>query len=219
MISGASETPSLDSLLRQLENPYVYDRIRAIDTLGNLKDPRAIQPLIEALKDSEHYAAEDAAKALAKYGPTAFPALIKAFDHPEPQVRVWAVGAVWMSGQAKQILPELLSLLSRETTDYVRLGVIGVLGDFQDPSITKAVLPFLESPDAMMKMSAAQTLGKQKDPKAVPALVKELTDERPSVVSNIHWALCNIAGQDFGTDAKAWLKWARTHKPLKKKTR
>ena len=60
-----------------LQSPDDDTREEAARALGELKDPRAVTPLISALEDPNHYVRREAAKSLGRLGDErAIPALI-----------------------------------------------------------------------------------------------------------------------------------------------
>lgn len=67
---------SVDPLLKMLSNDDVWVRQHAIEALGNIKDPRAIEPIAERLKDNG-FPAEAATKALKNFGPAAEKPVLK----------------------------------------------------------------------------------------------------------------------------------------------
>jgi HEAT repeat protein len=205
-ILQAQTTDLVLQYLEDIKSEDSYTRIRAIDALGNLRDVRAIEPLINAMADELHYAAEDAAKAMAKYGKTGTPHLIRALSNPNPQIRVWAVGAIDMSGD-KQAVPALTEALKKEKAANVRIGLMYALGNLKDPLPIPVLIKILKEKDGMIRMSAAYALGYIKDPRAVEPLIKALEDQRPAVRNYVTWALYNITNQSFEQDIPAWKKW------------
>ena len=53
MVGSVDDPRVVDGVVPLLEDPDWWLRVTAADTLGRLEDPRAVQPLVEALKDEE----------------------------------------------------------------------------------------------------------------------------------------------------------------------
>jgi len=65
----------VDALLQDLTHPRAATRVRAARELSRQPDPAALQPLIAALRDTDHRVREAAVRALGKLGRVAVPAL------------------------------------------------------------------------------------------------------------------------------------------------
>jgi vesicle coat complex subunit len=74
-------------LIKKLKHKDVKIREEAAETLGELKDPRAVEPLIKALKDKDSRVRSEAAIALGKLrDPRAVEPLIEALKDKDPEV-------------------------------------------------------------------------------------------------------------------------------------
>ncbi len=91
-------------------------RIAAADTLGRLKDPRAVEPLIESLADPEVKWA--AVEALGRVGdPRALNALGKMLADPGPDVRIEVLQALKHFNHPQ--VPQVLTKIATNDTDRV----------------------------------------------------------------------------------------------------
>ncbi len=69
------------------------------------------------------------------------------------------------------------------------------------------LLEGLEHIEGSVAVAACSGLERLKEPSIVPALVKYLTDARPTVVEAVGRCLVTISGQSLPPDAQAWYDW------------
>ena len=82
-------------------------RMNAAKALGEIKNPKAVEPLIVALKDENPGVREEAAKALVQIGVPAVNVLIDALKDGDADVReraTWALGAIKDSIAVKPLI-------------------------------------------------------------------------------------------------------------------
>jgi HEAT repeat protein len=132
---GAAAVPPLIEALGDSEGTV---RRMAASVLGQLRDPRALEPLRMALYDTHFDVCQAAALALAALGAPALPVLVEAMGHPEAWIRQQAIIGLGKIQDA-QVAPALLSLLHDENRD-VRMQAIRTLGDLGAAS----ALPLLQ---------------------------------------------------------------------------
>ena len=89
-------------LIQELKDENPHTRMRAADALGQIKDVRAVKPLIAALKDENSSGRMQAlaAGALVSIGTPAVKPLIAALKDEDPLVRMQAADAL---GQIKDV--------------------------------------------------------------------------------------------------------------------
>ncbi len=141
--------------------------------LGEIGDPRAVEPLIRLLGDPEWWPRESAAKALGSLGdPRAAPALLLLLADSERRVRAAAAESLGLLRSA----PALASLIDalRDPSDWVRVSVIDALASIGDPRSTEGIAACLEDSCEDVRLHAARALSLWKDPRAVPVLVQSL---------------------------------------------
>jgi HEAT repeat protein len=164
-------TPAVPALLRALETGIGTQRHWAASILGELHEPRALQPLIAALGDIDEGIRTTAAGALGWLGDArAAPALLPLLSDPTPSVRA----------QAAHALGRL------EGTKVV-------------PAST--LLPLLNDPSPDVRAAAVQALGRIGEAEAVTALERLRQDdhaedeERITVSEYAAWALDEITAR------------------------
>jgi len=193
-------------------------RIKATMILGDIKDNRAIEPLIDALKYKSEAPGQEstilrveAAKALGtiKDARAAGP-LIEALSVEDMRVRESAAVALRQIGKPA-VEPLIASLKSNSMS--VKLSAAMILGDLKDNSAVEPLIQelLLDSYDetswvfrAAFRFEAARALGKIKDPRATEVLKTMLNDDVTSVRDIAEWALNEITGKESEKEDKSW---------------
>ena len=92
---GYSQEQDIDILIRDLKDFDSRYRSSAAQSLGEIKDPRAVELLIDALQDEDAYVRASAAQSLGKIkDPRAVEPLIAALQDEDSYVRGWAAQAL-----------------------------------------------------------------------------------------------------------------------------
>jgi len=159
----SSRQQILDSLAKTRADPTHYATSRVLEffqyvaeTLGKIGDPRAISPLIEALRDSNNFARS----AEAKY-PTEFSLM-------GPRFREYAAKALGRIGDPSAIEPLIVSL--SEATPTVRAGAAYALGKIGDTRAAEPLVALLKDTDATVQWYAAFSLWELNDPRVIDYL-------------------------------------------------
>lgn len=161
------------------EDEEVRDRVKL--ALGEIKDTRAIEPLLATFRQQRKRGdAEDAAEeSLIRIGPAAIPALIKALENDAPEVKESAARVLGkMGSDAKEAVPVLISLINDEDENLSRT-VIMALGEIKDARAIKPLIDtFYRNPSS--ENVAPIALGKIGS-EAIPPLVEKLKEEKAIV--------------------------------------
>ena len=171
--------PAVPLLIVALKNPDRQVRRKAscvIDNIGyelkEIGDFRAIDPLIDALKDSTSVVRSHSVTALGKIGgPQALPAVLSA-------LKTEAVRSALDIGVC-----------------YRAIEVLHRLGE----TAAECLVPALEHPDKAIRRKATTLLGKTGEAGAVELLIRALADDAPRVRSRAAHALGRI-GNTAGVD-------------------
>jgi HEAT repeat protein len=154
--AARSLVPKLIEALRD-ENPWA--RFIAAWSLGEIKDPRAVEPLIATLKDKDFRVRWNAAKALGEIGdPKAVKPLIAALKDENSGVRsnaAWSLGEI----QDPKAVEPLITTLKDENSD-VRGAATAALGWIEDPKAVKPLIAALKDENSGVRSNAAWSLGK-----------------------------------------------------------
>jgi len=149
-------------------------RAAAARALGGIKDPRAVEPLIAALKDEDSDVRKAAARALGEIkDPRAVEPLIAALEDEELRVRAAAAEALGQIGDARAVAPLIAAL--KDTDKYVRKAATEALGKIGAPAV-ESLSAALKDTDKYVRKAAAYALGEIKDPRAVEPLIAALRD-------------------------------------------
>jgi HEAT repeat protein len=171
-----SGTP-LETLLTDLASPNYRVRWSAVQRLGEARDPRALHPLLGALKDRLPTIRIAALSALGRLrdrraiGP-AFALL----DDPDAKVRTSAAAALKKFGKAAHA-PMLAAY--RGGGARVRLALLGALGRIKSPAISELLIAALDDPELEIRLEAARVLGVRKDRRAVDRLLLAVREGGP----------------------------------------
>jgi len=150
-------------------------RIRrdAARILGEVGDPRAVESLVPALKDSNWDVRRTAAWALGKIGDArAVEPLVAALQDEDKNVRQSAAEALGKIGDPRAVEP-LLSAL-KESDGGVRQAAAEALGQIGDARAVEPLIVALKDKDINVCHAAAAALGQIGDARAVLPLVKTL---------------------------------------------
>jgi HEAT repeat protein len=202
----------IDALQQKGQKPSV-DSHSIIQTLGKIKDARALDSLIEALK--EHKLTGSAAEALAEIGdPKSIHPLVLALELQIDQKKV--AMALKTFGDAA-FYPLVEALNNRATGAAFALGVLAdtraiaylaaaledkdtyvpdAVHSLGEMKAVEALVSALTHKDEWVRYKAAEALGKIKDPLAVSPLCVAFNDKNPFVRREVATALGNIGTDD-----------------------
>ncbi len=163
-----------------LRSPHVRMRLKTLFLPGRgIESPRAERVLTAALHDSQPAVRKTAASILGSMGSsTATPALIEALHDPVPAVQQESAKALGHTRNPAAV-PALLSILQHADeqlgnqifSSLVRLG----------PAAVPALVESNTSRSPWMRWHCIRTLGKIRDLRALPVLVRALSDTDQSV--------------------------------------
>ncbi|MCJ7471087.1 HEAT repeat domain-containing protein [Candidatus Bathyarchaeota archaeon] len=171
-----SRKPNVERLIKALKDEDFHVRIEAAEALGKIGDERAVEPLIEALKDKydkDRGVRMIAARALGEIGEPAVGPLIEALKDKDNYVRRDAAGALGeISWQPKDDVEKAYYLIAKEQWDeLVKLG---------KPAV-EPLIEALKDKYWPVQSGAARVLGKIGDARAVEQLIETLRDGNEGV--------------------------------------
>ena len=185
---GATKgTHALESLVKALEDDHSKVRQYAAVVLRQFADPRAVPPLIAALKHDQSWEIREAAAAAlaAIKDPRAVETLIAALENPQEraEVRVNAAEALGKTGDLRAVEPLTRALKDQDW--QIRRAALSVADVVRDPRVLRPLLlDALQDKEWRVRESAAGravTLGKLKDPAVLELLTAALHDGHPNV--------------------------------------
>src|SRR5690242_14089223 len=175
-IMSQSGTP-LESSLADLSSPNSRVRWKAVRGLGEARDPRALEPLLRALKDRLPTIRIAALSALGRLRDRrAIGPAIAMLDDPDSKVRTSASAALKKFGKAAQA-PMLAAY--RGGSARARFALLGALGRIQSPAISELLIAALDDPEVEIRLEAARVLGARRDRRAVDRLLRAVAEGGP----------------------------------------
>jgi HEAT repeat protein len=193
---GLMGEPAVEPLIKVInEDGYGFQLVAR--ALGEIGDPRAIEPLIASLsKDSNHANIIDVSMALGNIGTPAVGSLIGLLESYNPDIRKEAARALgWIKD--KTATDSLFAAFMKEKSPEIQEEILQALGRIGDP---KAVPPLaaiyyaaLTEKDApYLRIYAVNALGEIGDPKAVEILLLAFADKDKLVRQEAIGAMCKI---------------------------
>ena len=138
----------------------------------------------------------------------ALPFVLEKLTDPETETRGWATHVLCELPYAEAIDPLMLRLrdvdLGTRVSAAHALAAIGKM--FPEP-VRTAIVRLAHSADSIDRAAAARAMAELRDAALVPELVRALADGDEAVESATHMALVQVTRQDFGLDARPWLRW------------
>lgn|GEM_PF-983779 len=148
-------------------------QVSAASILGNIKDPRAIKPLLEAMKREADDDATEEEKSNAA------------------SVRSGASAALTAIGPAA-VVP-LIDILENSENENARGNAASILGSIGDKRAVLPLIDALKDEEKSVRANAAASLGTLKDRRAVPSLMEKLKDDDVVTRTNAAASLGTIA--------------------------
>ena len=149
---GISE---LVKALHEHTDPQV--RQYAAYLLGQAKNPRAIQPLIESLADFDKSVREQAMLALSAIGKAAIESLAEAMKEPKWETRYRAAEALGKIADEKAVKPLIQGL--RDNRDHVRYMAAKSLHEIGDSDAVEPLIMLLKDENVYVRPMAVHALG------------------------------------------------------------
>jgi HEAT repeat protein len=178
---GELEKQGLEGLVKALQDstdPQV--RQYAAYLLGKAQNPRAIQPLIEALADFDKSVREQATLALSRIGKAAIEPLAEAMKEPKWETRYRAVEALGKIADEKAVKPLIQGL--KDNRDHVRYMAAKGLKELGDSDAIEPMVILLKDENRYVRMMAVRALGAIGGKKVNEALNATLTSEQDGKV-------------------------------------
>ncbi len=202
--SGCSEKKSVEELkssgdveglIQKLNSSDSYTKAQAAEALGNIKDERAIKPLVYTLKNAEDSnVKEKAAESVAKIGNAneALPPLISALKHEDWKVRYRAAQAIGTLGDPRAA-PALTRTLDDPVKD-VRMNAAWALGEVGDKRGVEPLIKTIKNDESAEVREEAKQAVIKLGTKSVDLLIQKLKDPNAEVRDFAAKALGEIGG-------------------------
>lgn len=165
-------------------------REAAAEALEKIGDPRAVEPLIAALRDNV-WVRRAAAEALVKIGAPAVEPLIAALGDKDSDIREAAAEVLGAIGDTRAVEPLIAAL--RDWDKDVREAAAVALGKIGDPRAVEPLIAALRDEQlGNVRRAAVEALGRIGDPCAVEPLITAIRDENSIVREAAAEALVKI---------------------------
>jgi HEAT repeat protein len=235
---GYSGDVNIETFIHDVMSDNRDIRTKAARALGELKDVRAVEPLIAALKYEEPRSYVDVINALVEIGAPAVDPLISALKGEDQIIRGNAVRAIRKT-KDPGALKMLISALEDENS-LIRENAAWALGRKRDRRAVKALSIALKDKDSNVRRAAAWALGRienhgvvilalkdedlhvresaawalrlTKDERSIDPLIMALEDKNQRVRSVAASALKQLSGENFGKDVSKWQMWMKQNK-------
>jgi len=166
-------------------------RVRAVESLANIRDERIVQPLIERLSsDDDPDVRDGAAKALALQGDVqGLPALIAALTDDRAMVRAQAADALGSIGN-EQAVPGLVDALVQDADPSVRYACSQSLTSIGTEGVVDQLIALMQQTDDLdYLVKMMEILGKIRNPRAADVIRPLLDHDDELVSTTAEWAL------------------------------
>ncbi|MDD1695816.1 MAG: HEAT repeat domain-containing protein [Methanoregula sp.] len=148
--------------------------------LGKAKNPRAIQPLVEALGDFDKSVREQAMLALSEIGKVAIEPLSAAMKEPRWETRYRAAESLGKIADEKAIKPLIQAL--KDNREHVRYMAAKGLREFGNSDAIDPMIILLKDENRYVRMMVVRALSAIGGKKVHDALKKALKDEEDEKV-------------------------------------
>ena len=175
-VGNAQAVPALLDVVAATRTEDADVREIALRALARIGDPRAVGPLVEALKHSEVWLVPRIADILTRHGALSIDPMIAFLEDPARHpARAWAASILGEVGAARAF-PALVRAL-HDLDDEVRAKSASALGRIGDGRAVGYLLDHLLSdPAPFVRARIAQALGQFDEPEVVERLVRALGD-------------------------------------------
>ena len=197
---------SVKPLLAVLNESDIEAVLKAIKTLGLLRDNEAIKPLAKFLSHEDKRIRLEAANSLSRYrNPWVADYLLKALQSKSLQVRSTALYAI---GKRKNpvTIPTLIKLLD-DPDITIRSQVLHILGGFRDERIVKPLLSQLNTSDINFRLEVISALANVRDYRVIEKLIALLRDDDKKIQVAAAESLSQIADVSIGVNYSKWNEW------------
>jgi HEAT repeat protein len=177
-------------LIERLYQEDLIVRLSAAKALGEIKDARAVEPLVAILRDES--SGSTAANALAKIGKPAVKPLVNSLREKKALVRRNAATALGKIKDASAVEPLIAAL--KDEDPLVRMNAASALGNMKSANAAEFLITALKDKSTLVRRNAATALGEMKNAHAVEPLMAALKDRDALVRSN---AAAALGGMDI----------------------
>src|SRR5438552_239169 len=174
---------AIEALIAALRDDDKRVRCGAVRSLGNIGDTRAVEPLVEVLRDeaASTLIRRLAVQALGEIGQPAVQGLIATLHDKGKEVRQDAVQALGRIRDTRAVEPLVEVLRDEAASTLIRRLAVQALGGIGQPAV-QGLIATLHDKGKEVRQDAVEALGRIRDTRAVEPLVEVLRDEAASTL-------------------------------------
>lgn len=169
----------------------------AADVLGTIKDPRAIAPLVAAIRNGNDRVHADIA--LRNIGAPAVAPLIAALKDSNPGLRSSAADILGKIQDPRAIVP--LNAALDDSVESVRERSIAALGRIGTPGAVDVLIVALKNSNLDVRQAAAKILGQVKESRAIGPLIEALQNTTLVYTNGLEYRAAEDALRNIGQPA------------------
>ncbi|MBI1747454.1 MAG: HEAT repeat domain-containing protein [Acidobacteria bacterium] len=155
----AANAETVEDLLTQLHSPAPFDRLRAVEKLGNLRNGAVIPQISRLMTDTDAEVRYGATKALGQLHAISYhDAIVARLNDESPLVRIAGAEALARLGRPESV-PALLPAL-QDRNSNVRAQAAKALGHLRAQAAESALLGLCYDPDPDVRVAGMQALVK-----------------------------------------------------------
>ena len=179
-LGGSNNTFNL--LFRLVTDENANVRLDAIEALGTLGHPHAVESLVVRLSDEDPDVRWMVARSLGELGDRrAVEPLVAALADKDSDVRRSAAESLGALGDSRAVEPLVGTLSDADSSENDILDAIEALVALGSPRAVEPLITLLNDEDSFVRAEIAQALGELGSLRAVEPLVARLSDEDPEV--------------------------------------
>lgn len=183
--NGIASGRAVEPLVQALNDQDANVRVNVAEALGDIKDPRAVDPLVYALNNDEDWGVRDqSVGSLGLIGdPRAIEPLIMALQDESETVRSSSALSLGRHFRDSRAVEPLIRALQEDDSPAVRWNAVDSLGMLEDKRAVEPLIQALnDDEESQVRVFAADALGKLRDVRAVQPLIDALGEDEDSVV-------------------------------------
>jgi HEAT repeat protein len=138
----------------------------------------------------------------------ALPFVLEKLSDQDTETRGWATHVLSELPYPEAIAPLLLRLRDVDLSTRVSAAyALASVARLYPEEVRAGVLAVAHNADPIDRAAAMRVMGELREPSLVSELVRALADGDEAVVASAHASLVLVTRQDFGLDARPWLRW------------
>jgi hypothetical protein len=145
---------------------------------------------------------------VARQRKVALPFVLQRLTDEDPEGRGWATHLLCELAYPEAIAPLLLRLRDADANTRVSAGhALSAIARAHSKDVRDALLGLARSAQAADRAAALEAMAQLREPMLVPEMVRALGDPDETVLAAAQDALAHLTCQDFGADARPWMRW------------